>query len=66
MLHHPSKQIMPLFARNILPTISLLKKQNTINTPGRQFFFVKTNKLQQTMLDQLNKLKILRLLKFPL
>jgi hypothetical protein len=26
MLHHPSKQIMPLFARNILATISLLKK----------------------------------------
>jgi hypothetical protein len=27
MLHHPSKQIMPLFARNILATISLLKNK---------------------------------------
>jgi hypothetical protein len=43
MLHHPSKQIMPLLARNILATISLLKKQNSINnTPHRRFFFVKT------------------------
>jgi hypothetical protein len=39
MLHHPSKQIMRLFARNILATISLLKKQNSINTPCRRFFF---------------------------
>jgi hypothetical protein len=38
MLHHPSKQIMPLFARNILATISLLKKQNSINTPCRPVF----------------------------
>jgi hypothetical protein len=42
MLHHPLKQIMSLLARNILATISLLKKQNSINTPYRQFFFVKT------------------------
>jgi hypothetical protein len=26
MLHHPSKQILPLFARNILATISLSQK----------------------------------------
>jgi hypothetical protein len=42
MLHHPLKQIMSILARNILATISLLKKQNSINTPYRRFFFVKT------------------------
>jgi hypothetical protein len=44
MLHHPSKQIMSLFARNILATISLLKKQNSINTYALPSIFLREGK----------------------